>query len=301
MIKRTLYFGSPAYLFLERRQLVVESPGEAGRQRLGQVPVEDVGLLVMDHPQITVTHPLLIAIQQQNGIVLSCDEHHLPIGILHPLYANTQHTEIIRAQAAASLPLKKQLWKQTIKQKIDNQAGVLRAIGFKPIRLQDMAKRVRSGDPDNLEAQAAAFYWPKVFDTETRFYRKREGLPPNNALNYGYAILRALVARALVGSGLHPALGIQHRNKYNPFCLADDIMEPYRPYVDAHVLSVWNEYGDLEELNRTIKGGLLRVPELDVRINGKQKPLQVGVQQTAATVARCFRDGKGTILYPKWP
>ena len=158
---------------------------------------------------------------------------------------------------------------------------------------------VRSGDPDNLEARAAAYYWKNVFTTYPNFVRDREGTPPNNLLNYGYAILRAIIARALVGSGLLPTLGIHHHNRYNAYCLADDIMEPYRPYVDQLVLDIIQCNLEISDITRDFKMQLLGIPMLDVVINGKRSPLMIAAQQTTASLARCFAGESKRISYPE--
>ena len=217
-----------------------------------------------------------------------------------PLYGNTTQNERFRQQLDASLPLKKQLWQQTIKTKIDNQASVLNdCVGEEMKCMRVWANEVRSGDPDNLEARAAAYYWKSLFGYIEGFSRDREGIPPNNLLNYGYAILRAIVARGLVTSGLLPTLGIHHHNRYNAYCLADDIMEPYRPYVDRLVYQLVQSYGSELELTKEIKGSLLSIPTLEVKIGGKRSPLMVAVGQTTASLYKCFSGELRHILYPE--
>ena len=220
----------------------------------------------------------------------------MPVGLMLPLYGNTTQNERFRQQLDASLPLKKQLWQQTIKTKIDNQASVLNdCVGEEMKCMRVWANEVRSGDPDNLEARAAAYYWKSLFGYIEGFSRDREGIPPNNLLNYGYAILRAIVARGLVTSGLLPTLGIHHHNR----CLADDIMEPYRPYVDRLVYQLVQSYGSELELTKEIKGSLLSIPTLEVKIGGKRSPLMVAVGQTTASLYKCFSGELRHILYPE--
>ena len=217
-----------------------------------------------------------------------------------PLSGNTTQSERFRNQIDASLPLKKQLWQQTIRQKILNQATVLnKNTGAIVKNMQVWANEVKSGDPDNLEARAATYYWRYLFPTLPNFVRGREGDPPNNLLNYGYAILRACVARGLVGSGLLPTLGIHHHNRYNAYCLADDIMEPYRPFVDDLVINIMQEYPDYSELTRSIKAALLTIPSLDVMLDGKRSPLMIAVGQTTASLAKCFNGELRKIAYPE--
>ena len=248
MIKRTLYFGNPAYLSLRNAQLVLRLPEVTGNDSLPDsfqksaertIPIEDIGVVVLDHKQITVTQGLLEALLENNCAVITCDKSRMPVGLMLPLCGNATQNERFRAQLSASVPLKKQLWQQTIQAKIANQAAVLhrqRRVIVK--NMMAWSKDVRSGDADNLEARAAAYYWANLFPQVASFRRQRDGVPPNNLLNYGYAILRAVVARALVSSGMLPTLGLHHHNRYNAYCLADDIMEPYRPYVDNLVCEI---------------------------------------------------------------
>ena len=225
MIKSTLYFGNPAYLSLRNNQLIIKLPeveknetlpDSFKRDTVRSKPIEDIGVVVLDHKQITITSGVLEALLENNCAVITCDCKSMPVGLMLPLCGNTTQNERFRDQLDASLPLKKQLWQQTIKMKIENQATVLsksRNCEIKNMRV--WANDVRSGDPDNLEARAAAYYWKNLFPKIEGFTRDREGIPPNNLLNYGYAILRAVVARGLVSSGLLPTLGIHHHNRYN--------------------------------------------------------------------------------------
>ena len=224
----------------------------------------------------------------------------MPIGLLLPLCGNTTQNERFRTQIDASLPIKKQLWQQTIKQKIINQAKILSIYtNTDAACMYVWANKVRSGDPDNFEARAAAYYWKNIFTDIPNFVRGRDGEPPNNLLNYGYAILRAVVARSLVGSGLLPTLGIHHHNKYNAYCLADDIMEPYRPYVDGLVLDVMESIKDYSELTKEIKMKLLSIPVLDTTIGNKKSPLMIATQQTTASLYKCFSGEQKKIAYPE--
>ena len=217
-----------------------------------------------------------------------------------PLYGNTTQNERFRQQIEASLPLKKQLWQQTIKAKIENQASVLSDCSGEVVKcMRIWASDVRSGDPDNLEARAAAYYWKSLFPNIDGFTRDRDGVPPNNLLNYGYSILRAVVARGLVISGLLPTFGIHHHNRYNAYCLADDIMEPYRPYVDELVFRLVESYGSKIELSKEVKARLLTIPTIDVKIGGKRSPLMVAVGQTTASLYRCFTGELRRISYPE--
>ena len=297
MIKQTQYFGNPAYLSLKDRQLVIRLPDN--NQSVTR-PIEDIGVVIIDNKQITLTSGLIEALLANNCALITCDSSHLPVGLMLPLCGNTTQSERFRHQLSASLPLKKQLWQQTISQKIANQAQVLKVcFGVEVGNMLSWSKNVKSGDSDNLEARAAAYYWRNMFDDEDVFIRDREGEPPNNLLNYGYAILRAIVARGLVSSGLLPTLGIHHHNRYNAYCLADDIMEPYRPYVDELVVNIRKEFDNTDFLDKEIKKRLLSIPTIEVRINNHRRPLMVAVTETTASLYKCFSGELRKIAYPE--
>lgn len=308
MIKKTLYFGNPAYLSLRNAQLLIQIPEvqkndsvpdtfKAMNERT--IPIEDIGVVVLDHKRITITTGAMEALLGNNCAIINCDSRSMPVGLMMPLSGNTLQSERFRDQIDASLPLKKQLWQQTVRQKIANQEHVLRINTTANSNCMKVwVGEVRSGDPDNLEARAAAYYWKNIFPQYPDFVRGREGEPPNNLLNYGYAILRAVIARALVGSGLLPTLGIHHHNKYNAYCLADDIMEPYRPYVDELVIQIMAEEDDYSELTKDIKAKLLQIPVLDVIIDGKRSPLMIAAGQTTASLYKCFSGEMRQICYP---
>ena len=308
MIKRTLFFGNPAYLSRGYQQLIVklpeveksDVPDIIKKEATRTIPIEDIGVVVLDHKQITITHDVLEALIDNNVAVIVCDSAHLPTGLILPICGNTTQNERFRYQIEASLPLKKQLWQQTIQYKIYNQAKLLEeTTNQSQPNMQKWINEVRSGDPDNIEARAAAYYWKNIFSKIAGFTRSREGLPPNNLLNYGYAILRAIMARSLVSSGLLPTLGIHHHNRYNAYCLADDIMEPYRPYVDKIVIEIMNKYPNYQELTTGIKQMLLSIPTMEVVINGQRSPLMIAVTQTTASLYRCFAGENRRVIYPK--
>lgn len=297
MIKRTLFFGNPAYLSTRNEQLVVRYPEEDRPEKT--VAIEDLGYVVLEDPQITLTNGLLMKLVQNKTAVITCDQQHLPCSFLQPLVGHTEQTERMRHQLNASLPLKKQLWQQTVMAKIENQARHLLARQKNALKLKRWAKEVKSGDAENHEAIAAAHYFQHLFDIKD-FSRNQKGLPPNNLLNYGYAILRAVTARALCSSGLLPSIGIYHRNKYNAFCLADDIMEPYRPFVDALVYDIVETGSPIEELNKNLKAELLRIPAMDVVIDGKQSPLMNSMSRTTNSLYECFLGTSRKLMYPKF-
>ncbi|MBP5345391.1 MAG: type II CRISPR-associated endonuclease Cas1 [Bacteroidales bacterium] len=304
MIKKTLCFSNPAYLSLKNNQLVIQllnapEQGDTDMLKTKTVPIEDLGVVILDNRQITITSGLISALLDNNCALITCDGKSLPTGLLLNLCGNTLQNERFRAQVDASLPLVKQMWQQTVAQKIYNQASVLSQCTDAEVAcMRIWSKQVKSGDPDNLEARAAAYYWKYLFPEEKDFTRSREGGGPNVLLNYGYAILRATIARALVGSGLLPTLGIHHHNKYNAYCLADDIMEPYRPYVDSYVVSLTKKYGEVAELTREHKADLLQIPVLDVVLDGKRSPLMVAAGLTTASLSKCFEGKCRKISYP---
>ncbi|RYH72317.1 type II CRISPR-associated endonuclease Cas1 [Flavobacteriaceae bacterium 144Ye] len=297
MIKRTLFFGNPAYLSTKNEQLVVNFPEENKAEKT--IPIEDLGYVVLEDPQITITNGLLLKLVQNKTAVITCDKQHLPCSFLQPLVGHSEQTERMRYQLNASVPLKKNIWQQTVTAKINNQAQHFLSRGKNAIRLKRYAKDVKSGDFGNQEALAAAFYFQNLFDIDG-FSRNQKGVPPNNLLNYGYAILRAVTARALVSSGLLPSVGVFHSNKYNAFCLADDVMEPYRPFVDALVYDIVETGCGLDELTKSIKADLLMIPALDVVIDGKQSPLMVAMSRTTNSLYECFAGVSRRVLYPEF-
>ena len=310
MIKKSLYFGNPAYLSFRLKQLVIKKP-EAKRDLpdisgndyyavVKTIPIEDIGMILLDNSQITITQALLSALLNNNCAVITCDEKHLPVGLLLPLTGHTVQNERFRHQLNASLPLRKQLWQQTVAFKIRNQEAMLYyATGERHKIMTNWANTVKSGDPENLEARAAAYYWKNLLPEYPGFVRGQEEDEPNNLFNYGYAILRGIVARALVGSGLLPTLGIHHHNRYNAYCLADDIMEPYRPFVDKVVVDILRQgYGT--ELNPVVKQKLLSIPTEEVLIEKTRHPLMIAVSQTAAALAKCFNGELRNLCYPSF-
>lgn len=301
MIKRTLHFSNPAYLSLQKNQLAIDLPhlkslGEKESKK--SIPIEDIGIIILDHQQITITHGCIAALLDNNAAIITCNQSRLPTGMMLPIDGHNTQSERFRYQIDASQPLKKQLWQQTTQAKILNQAAILFNRGIACDNMLHWAKSVRSGDPDNYEGRAAAYYWKSVFPKKLDFFRGREGDPPNNLLNYGYAILRAIVARGLVCSGLLPTLGIHHRNKYNAYCLADDIMEPYRPYVDEIVLGIIDRGENFLELGTSIKTQLLGIATIDVQFEKNKSPLMVGLQSTTSSLAKCYEGTIRRINYP---
>lgn len=296
MIKRTLYFGNPAYLHKKDQQLKVAEPET--RAEKATIPLEDIAVVLLDHPQITLTHALMADLIERNVALISCDSLHLPTGLMLPLDGNHVQTERFRIQISASEPLLKNLWAQTVKAKIGNQAAMLERAGIDNKKLIALMPQIKSGDPDNTEGRAASVYWKLVYG-DNGFTRNRYGVEPNAHLNYGYAVLRAMTARALVSSGMLPTLGIHHQNKYNAYCLADDIMEPYRPFCDELVYEMFTSgMIQSEEITREQKAKLLTIATCDVTIDRKKSPLMVALSRTTNSLFECFEGTRRKIIYP---
>lgn len=299
MIKQTLCFSNPAYLSLRNGQMVIDTRSDRG---VVTRPVEDIGLVVIESHSVTVSAALLSALLDNNAAVMVCDKKHLPSGLLLPQAGNSLLTERTRHQLNASLPLRKQLWQQTVSAKIQNQGRLLRQVNPKESEcMTQWAKTVRSGDPDNLEARAAVFYWKNLFVGRSDFLRGDDEDSINALLNYGYAILRGIVARAIVGAGLIAHVGLFHSNKYNAYCLADDLMEPYRPYVDRKVIDILKSYDKIDELTPEIKRHLLSIPVIDVEIGGLKRPLMIAATITATSLTKCFSGEQRRLSYPEMP
>jgi CRISPR-associated protein Cas1 len=297
MIKRTIVVSNPAFLKKQDEQLVIKREND----QEDSVPIEDIGVLVLESYQVTITQPVLSALMANGAVVITCDSSHHPNGIMLPVSGNALHTMVLRNQLQASRPFRKRLWQQTVRAKIINQADLLERFDENPTPLRRWVTQVRSGDSSNIEARAARYYWEHFLPAEMGFQRNPEGSPPNNLLNYGYAILRAAVARALVSSGLHPAVGIHHRNEYNAFCLADDVMEPYRPFVDWLVRSIVVEGEPLHELTPSLKKRLLSILAVDVEIDKQTRPLQLALSTTTKSLADCYAKERRVLKYPRLP
>lgn len=292
MIKRTIVITQRAYVSQHNKQLLIKND-----EKEHSVPIEDIGVVVLESHQCTITQSAISSLLTNNVVIISCDEHHHPDGIMLPISGNILHTAIFRKQLTASRPMRNALWKQTVQQKIRNQAALLKQLKKNDTPLLTMAKKVITGDKTNIEGRASVYYWQHIFDNP-KFVRNPDGEPPNGLLNYGYSIVRAAVARALVASGLHPASGIFHKNQYNPFCLADDCMEPYRPYVDARVHSLWKN--GISEVTTDTKKELLSLLVSDVIMDGERKPLELAIARTASSLAQCFCKERKKVLYPEF-
>ncbi|MFC2106881.1 type II CRISPR-associated endonuclease Cas1 [Bacteroidota bacterium] len=293
MIKRTLFFSNPCRLSVRNKQMVIEL---RKTKEVKLAPIEDLGYVVLENQQISISLPLMDELINNNVAVVFCNSKYYPDSMLLNLNGHHLQQEMFSHQISANVPLKKRLWKQTVEAKIKNQAFLLKKLKKDYKAVAYCATNVKSGDPENREGTAARIYWPLLFGKH--FYRDRYGLPPNNMLNYGYAILRAAVARALSGSGLLPTFGIHHHNRYNAFCLADDIMEPYRPFVDGLVNRIYKECGDVYDLNIEVKMKLLQILSIDVWFKDMRRPLMIGLSNTTASLSRCFLGEEKRINYP---
>jgi CRISPR-associated protein Cas1 len=300
MIKRTLYFGNPAYLYSKNEQLIISKKNDAtGENEEVNVPIEDIGVFIVDHYGVTVSQYLISLLLENNVAVIFCNKNHMPAGLFLNLDGNALQSEKFRKQIQASKPLLKKLWKQTVIAKICNQAALLNKYNKPCANLLKLATEVKTNDSSNLEARAAVYYWQTLYQDKLNFSRDRFGEPPNNLLNYGYAVLRAVVARGLVASGLLPTLGIHHHNKYNAYCLADDIMEPFRPFVDEIVLNIINDNIDFFDLTVNLKKRLLQIPVIDIYFGKEKSPLMVGLQRTTSSLAKCFSNESKNIVFPE--
>lgn len=292
MIKKTIEIATAGTrLSIAHRQLVIERPDEDKRT----LPCEDIGVLVVDHPQTSYTHSVFTTLLEQGAAIMLCGANHLPAGMLLPFDSHTTQTERHRAQADCGDGAKNRAWQLVVAAKLRQQGTVLLHYTGADSGLSEIARRVRSGDPDNLEAMGAQRYWPRLFGSG--FRRFRDGPPPNDLLNYGYAVIRAAVARAISAAGLMPTLGVHHHNRGNPFCLADDLMEPYRPYVDWRVRSLVDVHEAPPSLDRPIKAALLSILNETIVIGGRRLPLLLAFHTSAASLCRMLtEDGKDLAL-----
>lgn len=293
MLKRTLFFSTPMQLSLKNNKLIFNTREMPDQKK--EVPIEDIGFIVLENQTISITLPLLNALVANEVAVILCDGRMMPSALLQPLESNNVQAERYRQQIDSSEPLKKSLWKQTVEAKIENQARLLNKLGMDGAKLKPLYMNVKSGDTDNREGVAAKIYWNMLLGND--FTRQREGVAPNDLLNYGYTILRAAVARSLVGSGLLPAFGIFHRNRYNAFPLADDIMEPYRPFVDEIVYELY--YSGETELCKETKARMMRILFADCKFEKVCRPLDIALTFTSASLVRCFGGEERKIAYPR--
>lgn len=290
MIKRIIDVSNPSYLHTRDCQMIVEQK----KNEVDRVPIEDMGVLILSNPSITISSNLISSCQQNNCIIVFCDRKHLPVSVLLPLWSNSLHSKVLNIQTGVKKPTKKRLWQKIVIAKIESQIKALLSCGKSPSALESMKSRVKSGDPDNVESQASRVYWPLMFGKDFRRDQKAEGT--NSLLNYGYALLRASVARAICGTGLHPALGIHHHNQYNPMCLADDLMEPFRPVVDRRVYKLWEK--EIFDISKKTKSFLLSFLSEPLVFRDKKLPLMVALQHTATSLKKALTEGPESLEIP---
>lgn len=295
MIKRTLFFSNAVCLTLKNKQLLIQNK-ETHEE--SSVPIEDIGFAIIENNQTYISIPAINALTENNAAVIFCNEKHLPFSMTLPLDCNSIQNQLFTAQIEATLPIKKKCWKEIIEQKIKNQALVLEKYNIDSIKLKEYSSQVKSGDTTNREAIAAKLYWDLLIDVD--WVRTRDGEYPNNLLNYGYAILRAAMARALIGSGLLPTLGIHHHNKYDAYALADDMMEPYRPYIDDEVLEYTKQNPECEEITIEFKKKILNVLTRDVNIGKLTRPFMIALTITSSSLAKVFTGEAEKLSLPEF-
>lgn len=291
MIKRTIEVsGKGNHLAIDRGSLSIRRDGD----EVGRVPLEDLGVLVLDCPTTTYTHSVLTEVLAAGAVIIPCGRDHLPRGLFLP-QENALQTQRLAQQAGAPLPLKKRLWKQVVQAKIRHQAAALPEGARGRVKLNALVSTVRSGDPRNVEAHAARLYWPAMFGKA--FRRRPDGLPPNSLLNYGYMALCACVARGVCAAGLHPSLGLHHHGREDTFCLADDLVEPLRPLVDVRVRALVER--GVKEIDRESKTDLLSVLAETVEVAGARGPLMVALSRTATSLVRCYAGEQRDLDLPR--
>ena len=292
MIKRIVDISEQAYVHTKHRQLFIDKEGKT----IGRIPIEDLGMLILQHPAIVITQSTIVACQENKAAIIFCNEKHLPYSVILPISdGHTLHQKVLRMQVEAKNPMTKRIWKQVVQQKIVEQERTLSLAGTDATVLARLASKVKSGDVENHEAQAAQYYWPRLFGRS--FRRDYEAAGVNTLLNYGYAVVRALIARAIVAGGLHPAIGIHHHNQYNSLCLADDLMEPFRPWVDWLVYQMWIE-NKKTKIDKDTKQNMLRLLSETVHINKKTMPLMVACHYLIADFKRCLDGSLDRLKYP---
>lgn len=295
-MKRIIHLINPLTVRQELRQLLL-IPNDSGE--IKKIPIEDIDTLVLVHPQILISHQTLkVCAEEGVGVVFSGSDFH-PISIALPFEGHSLHSKVLRLQVGLKEPLRKQAWQQTVTRKIKNQAGLLDGIKAPSAMLHNYAKKVRSNDADNLEARAAKYYWKHLL-TEQAFKRDRFGDWPNPLLNYTYAVYRASLARAVVGTGLHPALGIHHRNQYNSFNLVDDLIEPFRPFADHAVLACMSEFGEIVELNTDIKRFLVGSLQANVSVRQQTSPVLQAMKISAQSYVKFISSEATELVFPEW-
>lgn len=279
------------YLHLYRGFLLINVEDK----EIARIPLDEIYSIIITSYQVSYSHTLLVELSKRNIVFVICGTNHLPTSILWPVEGNYQQSAVMRAQINISEPFSKQLWKQVIQAKLRFQQEVLDKADIKGSLLLEMSKRVQSGDVDNLEAQGAKKYWSLLFGN--KFIRDRQARGVNAMLNYGYAIIRSGVARSIIGAGMHPTFGIFHKNRFNPMCLVDDLMEPYRPIIDWEVYKL-NKVGT-KELNGEIKKKLCLTLSYDCSFNDKATPISAAINHTAQSLSLCYQGALKKLNFPE--
>lgn len=299
MIKRTIEISSPGHDLRVRNDQLEIRKRVGNEEQVSQVPCEDIGLLLVDHRDTTFSHTTMVRLAEYGAAVVFCGENHLPVSLSLPLPSHCEGLWRLESQLQANKPLRKRLWQQLVKEKVINQAHNLKKGSETHSRLVHLASRVRSGDPDNIEAQAARAYWREWAGEEASFRRDPDGTDAlNSMLNYGYSVFRASLGRAIVCAGLLPAIGLHHANRSNSFCLADDLLEPMRPWVDARVRSLYRS--GVDELDREAKAGLLSLLAETVQMGDSAGPVMVSMHHFVASLVRCLQGSDKQLQIPVW-
>ena len=293
MIKRIIDIGDTAYLHLKHQQLLIDKRGET----VGQIAIEDLGVLILQHPAIVLTQQVIIACQKNKVVIVFCDEKHLPYSVILPIAeSHTLHNKILKQQMAITEPTRKRLWQQIVQHKIRQQAKTLDLLGKDSTRLNRLVTQVKTGDSSNCEALAAQAYWKLIFGKAFKRDVDMEGI--NSLLNYGYAIIRAMMARSICGAGLHPTLGLFHKNQYNALCLADDVMEPFRPWIDQRVYQLAQQQASVE-VNQYSKQSILELLNETVIHGDKKMPFMIATHYLMADLKRCYNNQQKKLFYPE--
>jgi len=288
----------PARLRIEHRQLVVDQSGDAAgdERHIYRIPLDDLAAVVVAHPQVSYTQAVLAELAAVGGAFVTCDRSRMPIGLLLPLDGHSVQAERFRKQMELPQPRRKRLWQQVVRAKVAMQAALLESRTGSDCGLLALLPGVRSGDPSNIEARAARRYWTALFGSD--FRRDRDAADHNRLLNYGYAVLRAVTARAICAAGLHPSVGLHHHNRYNAWCLADDLMEPFRPIVDRAVAELVDGCESVPEMDQETRAALLGSLTGRVEIEAEQRTLFDALARTAASLANVISTGAGELDLP---
>jgi len=295
MIEKILDFSQePVSLKIKYQQLVIIKDNHPDIT----IPINEIAVIIASHPQISYTNAVLASLAENGGIFIICDKKYLPIAMTLPLQSHYIQTQRFLLQANVSLPTRKQLWKQIVQAKVKNQGKLLYKLYGNDQGLLKMAHRVRSGDQDNIEAQASRRYWTTLFN-DPSFKRNPQKQDQNRFLNYGYAVLRAIVSRAICSAGLHPSLGLHHHNQYNPFCLADDLMEPFRPFIDRAVVELLKKYPEDHPLDPELKKQILSAITEKININQEKRTIFDSATKTANSLVKVYEGKEKKLILPE--